>query len=102
LVKDLCSSRQIDGYLVSLDAKKAFDSVDHQFIDMVHDKFNFCSEFRNIVKLLYNKITSRVLVDGHLTDKFPILRSVKQGDALSCVLFILCMETIIKSIEINS
>jgi hypothetical protein len=99
LIKDLCNKKQIDGYLVSLDAKKAFDSVDHKFIDDVLCKFNFCDEFRKTVKILYNNITSRVLVNGHLTDEFPILRSVKQGDALSCVLFILCMETIINAIE---
>jgi hypothetical protein len=99
IIKDMCSKQKIEGYLVSLDAKKAFDSVDHTFIDKVLIKFGFCSEFRNIVKLLYNNICSRVLVNGHLTDEFPILRSVKQGDALSCVLFILCMETVITTIE---
>ncbi len=99
IVKDLCTNNKMEGYLVSLDAKKAFDSVDHRFIDKVLIKFGFCLEFRNIVKLLYNDISSRVLVNGHLTDSFPILRSVKQGDALSCVLFILCMETVTNTIE---
>jgi hypothetical protein len=99
MVKDCCVSYKVDGYLVSLDAKKAFDSVDHKFIDDVLCKFNVCLEFRNIVKLLYNCLTSRVLVNGHLTDKFELRRSVKQGDALSCVLFIMCMETIINKIE---
>jgi exonuclease III len=101
IVKEQCNNNKIEGYLVSLDAKKAFDSVDHIFIDEVLRKFNFCTEFRNIVKVLYNQITSRVLVNGHLTNNFPILRSVKQGDALSCVLFILCMEVVIKSIKHN-
>ncbi len=101
LVKDFCKHHNTDGYLVSLDAKKAFDVVDHNFIDMVLEKFQFCQEFRCIVKILYNSIASRVLVNGHLTDEFPILRSVKQGDALSCVLFILCMEMIIRTIEDN-
>ncbi len=99
MVKDFCKKRGVEGYLVSLDAKKAFDSVDHNFIDLVLLKFGFCYEFRNLVKILYNSIASRVLINGHLTDEFPILRSVKQGDALSCVLFILCMETIVKTIE---
>ncbi len=102
IVKDVCKKANIKGYLVSLDAKKAFDSVDHIFIDKVLSKFNCCYEFRNIVKVLYNNLTSRVLVNGHLTDQFVIHRSVKQGDALSCVLFIMCMETIITSIDQNS
>ncbi len=101
IVKDICSKRNIDGYLVSLDARKAFDSVDHNFIDAVLKKFHCCDEFRNIVRVLYNCLTSRVLVNGHLTNEFTIRRSVKQGDALSCVLFIMCMETIINTIEQN-
>ncbi len=102
VVKDMCSSHNIDGYLVRLDAKKAFDSGDHKYIDAVLCNFNCCSEFRNIIKVLYNNLTSRVLVNGHLTDQFEIRRSIKQGHALSCVLFIMCMETIINKIEMNS
>lgn len=32
LVKSYCSDHKIDGYLVSLDAKKAFDSVDRSLV----------------------------------------------------------------------
>ncbi len=101
IVKDMCHSHKIEGYLVSLDAKKAFDSVNHNFIDGVLCKFNCSEYFRKIVRVLYHNITSRVIVNGYLSDKFPIQRSVKQGDALSCVLFIMCMETVIKSINQN-
>jgi hypothetical protein len=99
IIKDECSKRKRDGFLVSLDAKKAFDSVDHCFIKRVLACFNFPNEFISTFELLYNQIQSRVIVNGFLTDAFPILRSVKQGDALSCVLFILCMETVIKTIQ---
>ena len=102
IAKDLCNKHNTEGYLVSLDAKKAFDSVDHKFIEKVLVKFGFKVCFVNTFKLLYNQITSRVLINGFVTDSFPILRSVKQGDALSCVLFILCMEIVIKNIELNS
>ncbi len=102
IVKDMCVKHNIEGYLVSLDAKKAFDSVDHNFIDAVLCKFNCSNEFRIIVRVLYNDLSSRVLVNGHISDSYPICRSVKQGDALSCVLFIMCMETIINAINQNS
>lgn len=76
----------MDGYLVSLDAQKAFDSIDHQFIISVLKKFGFHQEVTEIFKLLYNQITARVLVKGYYTDEFVIGRSVKQGDALSRVI----------------
>jgi hypothetical protein len=53
-------------------------------------------------EVLYNQIFSRVIVNGYLTEPIPILRSVKQGDALSCVLFVMCMETIVKHIQNNN
>ncbi len=99
IIKDECHGKKVEGYLVSLDAKKAFDSVDHVFIKAVLTRFNFPPGFIKIFELLYNKIFSRVIINGYLTDPIPILRSVKQGDALSCVLFILCMETVIRTIQ---
>ena len=101
LIKEYCQKSKVCGFLVSLDARKAFDSVDHSFITKVLEKFQISSQFIKIFKLLYNDITAQVLINGHLTNSFPIERSVKQGDALSCVLFILCMETLIASIEQN-
>jgi hypothetical protein len=52
-----------------------------------------------IFEVLYHKLTARVLINGMLTENFNIERSVKQGDALSCVLFKMCMETMINKIE---
>ncbi len=97
-----CAKNKAPGLLVSLDAKKAFDSVDHGFIKAVLRKFNFPESFLNLFTVLYNEIHSRVTVNGYFTEPIMIKRSVKQGDALSCVLFILCMETVIKAIQDNS
>lgn len=94
-----CAMNKVNGYLVSLDAKKAFDSVDHCFINAVLKKFNFPELFLKLFRVLYNEIHSRVIVNGYFTEPIMIKRSVKQGDALSCVLFIMCMETVIKAIQ---
>ena len=99
LTKDHCINNREDPILISLDAKKAFDSVSHNFIEQVLVKYNIPAEFINIFRVIYNKVESRVLINGFLTESFPISRSVKQGDALSCVLFNLCIDTLIRSIS---
>ena len=38
------------------------------------------------------------VVNGFRTEKLTIEQSVKQGDALSCSLFILCMDPLIRNI----
>jgi len=101
LIKDYCSNKTDEPILVSLDARKAFDSVNHDFIKAILRKYNAPLAFINTFELLYNDIHSRVLINGHFTEPFQIKRSVKQGDALSCVLFNLCIDSLIRSLEAN-
>lgn len=100
--KNYCSSNNINGYLTSLDAKKAYDSVSHDYIESSLKAFGFHNEFIKVFRVLYNDIHTKVNVNGYLTDKISIQRGVKQGDALSCALFILCMETLMKKIHDNT
>jgi len=64
-------------------------------------KFNFSESFVNIVKMLYTDLTADVMVNGLRYGRFKILRGVKQGDSLSCILFILCMEILLLNIKNN-
>jgi len=89
-------------YLVTLDARKAFDSVDHQYLLDILKVYNFPQEYIKWISILYRNLESSVLVNGFLTDPFGIGQSVKQGDALSCALFILSIEPLIRSIRNNT
>ena len=91
----------IDGLIVSLDAKKAFDSVEHQYIRKCLESFGL-SRFIPIFNVLYSELRSDLLINGRIVNGFALNRSVKQGDALSCVLFIMCMEPLLKNIEANN
>ena len=93
--------QDIDGLLVALDAKKAFDSVEHSYIKECLRKFglgNFCKIF----DILYSDLKSDIIVNGRIVEGFKIKRGVKQGDALSCILFIMCMEPLLANIEANT
>ena len=46
-------------------------------------------------------LRSDIIINGKVTTGYKIKRGVKQGDALSCILFILCIEPLIKNVEIN-
>ena len=90
----------IDGLLVSLDAKKAFDSVEHSYIEKCLERFGL-AEFVRIFRILYAGLKTDILINGKIVPGYLIKRGVKQGDALSCVLFIMCMEPMIANIEAN-
>jgi hypothetical protein len=100
-IKNYCESNKVDGLLVSLDAKKAFDSVDHNYICRVLKEYGVGDRFIKYFKVLYKDLTVRVLVNGHFSEKINIERGVKQGDALSCSLFILCIDPLIRNINAN-
>ena len=91
----------VEGCIVSLDARKAFDSVDHRYIIRCLNAFGLNS-FVPIFKILYKDLTSDIILNGNVITGYRILRGVKQGDALSCILFIMCMEPLIRNIKNNN
>jgi Reverse transcriptase (RNA-dependent DNA polymerase) len=80
-----CRQRNITSYLSTLDQSKAFDRVDHSFMFAVLEHFGFGQDFINWVKLLYNKLGSRIYVNRFLTDIFDVTRSMRQGCGLRLV-----------------
>jgi hypothetical protein len=99
--KTYCENNDISSALISLDAKKAFDSVDHDYIVQTLSAYGFGPKFKQIFKTLYNKITSRILINGFFSDSINIDRGVKQGDALSCAIFIICIDPLLRNINKN-
>jgi hypothetical protein len=68
---------------------------------LVLKQYGFGINFRNFFKVLYNENTSRIMVNGHFSEKINIERGVKQGDALSCAIFILCIDPLIRNLNNN-
>ena len=99
--RDYCNRNNVDAILMSLDAKKAFDSVDHKYMYATLKKYGFSDNFIDTVKMLYRDIKADILVNGYRSVSIKIGRCVKQGDALSCALFILCLDPLIRNIERN-
>jgi hypothetical protein len=90
------------GAMVLIDQEKAFDRIEHNYIEMVLEKFGFGEKFRKWTEILYNRITSRVQVNGAVTDKFEIQRSVRQGCPLSMLLYVIPIEILSIKIRKNN
>jgi len=99
--ENYCRENNVDAILMSMDAKKAFDSVDHKYMFNTLRKFGFSEEFIETVRILYKDIEADILVNGYRTGLIKIRRCVKQGDAFSCALFIICIDPLIRNIERN-
>ena len=82
----------IPGCILLLDIEKAFDSVSHNFLFRVLEKFNFSKQFIDSIKTLYANRQSYVLNNGFLTDRIPMKRGIFQGCPISPYLFLLVIE----------
>jgi Reverse transcriptase (RNA-dependent DNA polymerase) len=90
----------LDATVIALDAQKASDLVQHSYLQQVLDKVGL-GTFNHIFRLLYNDLRNDIIINGRIGPGYAIGNEVKQGDALSCSLFLLAMEPVIRNIEVN-
>ena len=89
---DFTEEKGIKCAFINLDQAKAFDRVSIPYLLSVLQAFGFGPSFLRWIGLLYTDIYSAVIVNGHISTAFPICRSVRQGCAISPLLYVLTME----------
>ena len=84
----LAENKHISGFITLIDFDKAFDSIEWPFLFKCLKIFNFEDNFISWIRILYTNIKSCVGNNGYYSDKFDVLRSVRQGCPISALLFI--------------
>ena len=74
-------------YVLFLDTKKAFDSVDHRFVHAMLKKIGLPGWMRNTIHGLMSNVKVRPVFASKAEHDISILRGVKQGCPLSPLLF---------------
>ena len=77
---------QLNSWIAALDFKKAFDSIDQQYLWKALEEQEVPRGYINVLRSLYNDQSAQVKTDK-LSRKFSIERGTKQGDPLSSMLF---------------
>jgi len=100
LTKNGALNQDVNVSAVALDAQKAFDSVNHAYLCEILKRIGL-TNFVPIFQLLYKDLANDIIINGKAEVNFKICNGVKQGDALSCSLFILAIEPVIRNIQAN-
>jgi hypothetical protein len=93
----------IPGGLHSLliDFKQAYGTVDRKYLFEVLKEFGIPKKLVNLIKMTLIDSNCRVKIQGQLSSIFKVKVGLRQGDALSTILFNILLEKAIRNIEIN-
>ena len=87
------------GIALFLDFKKAFDSIEWNFIFKTLETLGFDLPLLQWVRTFYNNIQCCVVNNGHATPFFELERGVRQGCPLSGILFVIAVEILANSLR---
>ena len=65
--------------IISIDAEKAFDKIQHPFMIKTLKKIGIEGIYLNIVKAIYDKPTANIILNGEKLKAFPLRSGTRQG-----------------------
>ena len=85
--------------IISTDAKKAFDKIQHPFMIKTLQKGGIEGTYRNIIKAIYDKPTANIILYGEKLKAFPLKSGTRQGCPFSLLLFNIVLEVLATAIK---
>jgi hypothetical protein len=85
--------------IISIDAEKAFDKMQHHFIIKALRKVGTEGMYLNIIKAIYNKPLSNIILNREKLKPFPLNSGARQGCPLSPLLFKALLEFLTRAIR---
>ena len=85
--------------IISIDAEKAFDKIQHPFMIKTLSKVEIEGAFLNIIKAIYGRPTANIILNGQKLRAFPLRSGTRQGCPLSSLLFNIVLEALATAIK---
>ena len=85
--------------IISIDAEKAFDKIQHSFMIKALQKAGTGRTDLNIIKAIYDKPTANIILNGKKQKAFPLKSETRQGCPLSPLLFKIVLEVLATAIR---
>jgi len=82
-----------------IDFKKAFDSINRDMMFAILRHYGIPERIVHAIRTLYDHSTSKVLIEGKLSEEFKTNTGVLQGDVLAPTLFIIVIDYVMRNAE---
>ena len=85
--------------IISIDAEKAFDKIQHQFMKKTFQKVGIERTYLNIIKAIYDTSTANIILNGEKLKAFPLRSGTRHGCPHSRLLFNIVLEILATAIR---
>ena len=85
--------------IISIDAEKAFDKTQHSFMIKTLPKMGIEGSYLNMVKAIYDKPMTNIILNGDKLKAFPLRSGTRQGCPLSTLFFNIVLELLAMAIR---
>ena len=80
--------------IISIDAEKAFDKIKHPCVIKTLQRAAIEGTYLNIIKVIYDKPTANIILNGEKLKAFPLKSGTRQGCPLSPLLVNIVLEVL--------
>ena len=91
--------KQKSHMIISIDAEKAFDEIQHPFMIKIFQKTAKEGTYLNIIKAICDKPTANIILNGEKLKAFPLKSGTRQGCPLLLLLFKIVLEVLTTAIR---
>ena len=85
--------------IISIDAEKAFDKIQHPFMINTLQKMGIEGIYLKIVKAIYDKLMANFILNGEKVEGFPLRLGARQGCPLLPLLSNIVLEVLATAIR---
>jgi hypothetical protein len=87
VIQHINRSKDKNYLIISIDAEKAFDKVQHHFMIKALRKLGIERMYLNIIKAIYDKPIANTILNGEKLKPFSLKSGMRKGYPLSPLLF---------------
>ena len=99
VIHHINESKDKNHMIISIDAEKTFDKVQHPLMIKTFSKVGVEGAFLNIIKGIYERPTANIILNGQKLRASPLRSGTRQGCPLSPLLFNIVLEVLTTAIR---